>query len=514
MPIFLDEAIHLEWAREAARERSLVGITDGSRHLPVAAYALTRKAVHSGAEGDLWAARAWSGIMGAITVIMVIRLGSATEVERAAWLTGLATALCPFHLLYDRLALTDAWLTAGFTTTIVASRALFEKPTRWRAFVFGLFAGLTTLAKLIGGLAFLVPLAWMRRDFLKLRASTIGGLGISAFAGAAPALSLLALDQARVGPFSSEFLWVLNPRTGGSLDLAFTLGIAADWLRQYWTPFGFTLVVLGSLAALAIGSGWERRVTLCGISWLLAICTLVRRDDLWFPRYLLPASPLLIVAAIAGWMRLVSKVPLARTPMRLAALALALSWLAADVTLISRPDRFSQWPEDDAEQYVTGWTSGYGLRETATFLQRLSETEPVVIVRDGTASPLRESLDTLLGRHAFEIVDVPFRAGTFEPLAALTRAPVERRVFLAVEIGLPSKMVEPVLTLSGGAGAPEVFRYTKPGGLRAICVYRVDSGGSKPLAASDEREEKAAQPPIDIRRLYNQAVRAVHAARP
>jgi hypothetical protein len=469
LPIFLDEAIHLDWARRIASTGEIAGISDGSRHLPVLAYAFL--AARAPFEEHLTLARAASAMTGLVTGLAILRFARRTSGTLEAGLAFAAAAVMPFHYVYDRMALADAWLTSAFMLTIVASYRLATKPTPRSGFLFGLCAGLALAAKLIGGLAFLLPAAWLGVQRADETRSSQGGvrdavspiaITLSVIAGASPAVALLALDAPAVARFALMFFWPLSPGTGPAAQPIANAAVAASWLADYWTPPGAILIALGAILAVRGNRSDERaeveisrRLVVIGGGWIAAI--LVLSNDLWFPRYLLPATPPLILAAT----RLAR---LSHPALKPAITGLFVWFLVAairfDIIAATSPEA-TPWPEDDREQYVTGFSSGYGLRETAAWLEGTAQAEgPIVVIRDGGVTALHEGLDAWIQdpRITFESIS-PFRVD------ALGRGtPDRRRVpsFAVFEAG-------PGADLGRFAGTL-VARFEKPGGASIVLL--------------------------------------------
>jgi hypothetical protein len=167
--------------------------------------------------------------------------------------------------------------------------------------------------------------------------------------------------------------------TGGGVafaaQLARNLGEGAGWLWTWWTA---PLAILGLVgAALAMGRRDRKALLLvllaaypllafsAGLSWRM-------------PRYLLPASvPLLVLAAgtLDGLLcRVAARAPAAARERALrwltavAAVLVLLPALHLDRALWTDPPR-AAIPAPDRFQYVLGWPSGYGVRDTERLIR-------------------------------------------------------------------------------------------------------------------------------------------------
>ena len=395
LPMFLDERIHLRWAYWIAQGRRLRVPVLAGRGLSV--YMLA--GVAPGADDPLRAGRLLTVAVGLVTMIglyfLALRLGGD---RRLAYLTALFYIVCPFTLAYDRMVLTDAFLAAFTALTLLLSLRLALEPRARTGAALGAALALGVLSKTTGLVLFGVPvlvLVFLGRE----RRRALGPLFLAfALAGTVVAYPLWLFFRK-----TDELVGAIGVREN---DLSFTgnaaanFGLAVEWLWTYWTP---GLVILAALGlALGLASPPRRRAAV-----LLALLTVgptalfVALSGIWYPRYLLFTTvPLLPLAAggfvgsidlLARWGRLRrSTVPV------LAAALLAITLLPAlrfDLALWTDPIR-APFPALDRFQYVTGWPSGYGSRESVEFLraERRRLPEGLILVTPGpstTASAVR-----------------------------------------------------------------------------------------------------------------------------
>jgi hypothetical protein len=172
---------------------------------------------------------------------------------------------------------------------------------------------------------------------------------------------------------------------------AANLAEAGVWLWAFWTP---TLVVLG-LAGLAIALVRGRRegLLLAALAAFPVVAfglTLSR----WLPRYLLFGSaPFLVLAAWALCV-LVDRATKARpagfrvTALAMAVAAVLASSLRFDLALWTDPPR-APLPALEREQFVVGWTSGYGIRETERLVREELARHPEGVTVVVHANPFR-----------------------------------------------------------------------------------------------------------------------------
>jgi hypothetical protein len=155
LPVFLDEAMHLDWAFRTASTGQLVGHTDGGRYLPIWTYAV----VAARAEDPLRAARLCSVASGLAAALGLAWLGRLLGSPQAGLLAAFLYVAAPFTLLYDRMALVDSLLSALLIYALVFSVLWARTARRLWAIGLGLVAGAAGLTKLPGLLLLSLPAA-------------------------------------------------------------------------------------------------------------------------------------------------------------------------------------------------------------------------------------------------------------------------------------------------------------------------------------------------------------------
>jgi 4-amino-4-deoxy-L-arabinose transferase-like glycosyltransferase len=311
----------------------------------------------------LWANRCLSVAFGLLTLIATVAIADRLFDRRVGLVAGAFYLLCPFTLFYDRLALADACLSALFALTLLLSLRIAAEPRLRFGILAGVVMALGVYTKAPGVLLFAVPLA----------TAVVLGQGRRAWRALLTAYAVGA-------PPAAYALWrfVTTRNTADMVGIATrneqpflarsaaNLAEAAGWLWAFWTP---TLVILG-LAGLAIALVRGRReglllAALAAFPLVAFGLTLSR----WLPRYLLFGSaPFLVLGAWALCL-VVDRATTARpggfrsAALAVAAAAVLVPSLRFDLALWTNPPR-APLPALDREQFVVGWTSGYGIRDT------------------------------------------------------------------------------------------------------------------------------------------------------
>src|SRR5262249_1914496 len=152
--------------------------------------------------------------------------------DTAAVLAGVFYLFCPFTLFYDRLALTDPFVSTFGAVVLLASLRLADAPDLRRALLAVLALVLGVLAKTGGVLLFAIPGA----VFLRLRRRRPG-------LGGALAVTYTAAAAAVAYPLLRFFQTTSTVRLGVSHEdvdlvtrLVTNLRMSSGWLWAYWTP--------------------------------------------------------------------------------------------------------------------------------------------------------------------------------------------------------------------------------------------------------------------------------------
>jgi 4-amino-4-deoxy-L-arabinose transferase-like glycosyltransferase len=395
LPMFLDERIHLRWAYWIEQGRRLRLPILAGRGLSV--YLLAGVAPH--AEDPLHAGRLLTVAIGLVTLVACHHLAFRVSGDRrVADVAALFFIACPFTLLYDRMVLTDAFLAAFAAVNLLLSIALAEQPRLRTGAFLGLALALGVLSKTSGVVLFAMPVAaWalMGRD----RKRGLVPLGAAyVLAGALVAYPLWLFFR-KTDELAGAIGWRDGEASLGG-NAGVNLGLAASWLWAYWTPPLILLALIGLAAALT-RPPHARGALLLALFATGPAVVFVAISEIWYPRYLLFTTVALLPLSAWGFValadfagRLLPASSLLRATLATAGLAaVLLPALRFDHALWRDPAQ-APLPSLDRFQLVTGWPSGYGVRDSMEFLrsERSHHPEGLLLVTPGpstTASAIR-----------------------------------------------------------------------------------------------------------------------------
>jgi hypothetical protein len=364
LPIFLDETLHVRWALLLAEgERSWDATWKWGRALTIWLGALATP----WASDLLRANRLVSVALGAVTLWATFEIARRLFGPRVAVLAGLFYVLCPFTLFHDRMALTEAGLAAFSALALLCGIRVAESGSRAAAVLAGLALVGAVLVKAIGLLALPVPaLAVLVLGPVRRR---LAPLGLAYAVGLPP--SLWAFRRFAATENAQHMAELFTGGGGGfAARLAGALAEGAGWLWGWCTPPLVALALAGAALALLRR---DRRGLLLGLLSAYPLVAFSVALTWRMPRYLLPTAVPLLVLAAAALDEVASRLAerlgrrdSARVVPWLTATAAVLVLLPAlrfDRLLWTDPSR-APMPEADRFQYVLGWPSGYGVRDT------------------------------------------------------------------------------------------------------------------------------------------------------
>jgi len=463
LPIFIDESLHLFWSQRVREEPGFERPLRDGKPLQALVTSLTVP----GAEDPLWAGRLTSVFVGALGMWAAWRIGRRLFDERTGWAAALLYFACPFTFFYDRMALSDVYLSTFAALTLLASIVVVRDPTPIGGFGLGLALAGCVMSKVPGLMLFALPAAAVlllppRRPGL-WRALAVA-YAVAAVLAAYPAWYFLAhSSQVRKAAGVEEEVEVAHLL----LDNA---GDAVRWLWSYWT---WPLVIAG-LLGLALGVLRRRGPELLlAAASLVPVAVFVSFSFYWYPRYILFATiPFLVLAARV--LALLAETAAVRSPSWMLAPLLALALIPAirfDAALLEDPAT-APLPKLERFQYVDGFSSGYGTAEAVAWIRGQLAARPGETITVAAQTPGRRTL--FLGLRAYFMDEPRVEVLWIDPLAA-----PGREMLLERAREHPTYLVTSSKDEAGqrfdALGALRLARWRKPNGVLAGELYQVGS---------------------------------------
>jgi hypothetical protein len=486
LPAFIDENWHIVWADSIAEGHRLLRPWQSGKWLSVVAMAqvlpwFDKSLVEAG--------RLLTAAFGALTLLATWGLARRLYDDGTALVAGVFYVLCPFTLFYDRLALTDPVMSTFAALTLLASVQLAQAGRARDGLLAGLALAATVLTKALGVMLSFVPAAAWLALARPLR-RRIGALGL-AYAVAA---GLLAWPLWIFFGVSGAVRQAVGDSMGGPLEgLARNLWVVQDWVVGWWTLPLLLLALLGTAAAVARRQPSGLLLTAV---WTVPLALLLPTATHWYPRYLLfMAVPTLILAAralmaLAGWVAARLRPPSRLWRLSLPAVATALALIPSlqiDADLWTQPSR-APLPTIERVQFIDGWPSGYGVRETVAFLTAELERRPegiTVVMNSGSRPTTRLALNVASRREPrLHRRDLPLQDRGVVPL--LERWARERPTFLVVS-QMKGGLARPTPQAWGHLVVGRALETRKPDGGLCDQIYRL----AEPSALRGGEEERS-----------------------
>jgi 4-amino-4-deoxy-L-arabinose transferase-like glycosyltransferase len=397
LPIFTDEAIYVRWAQIAGSDANwrFISLTDGKQPLYIWFAMILVKIF----EDPLFAGRLVSVIAGFGTMVGLFFLASELFKDRKIGLLAcLIYVLFPFALVYDRLAIYDS-LVAMLIVWAMYFEVLLIKHLRLDlALILGMIMGLGMLTKTSNNFAFiLLPFSLLlinlknypnKEDKLK-RIGYWCVLALVSVIIAQAMYSILRLTPFYhiIGQKNIAFVyplteWITKP-------FAFLFGNLrglGGWLLSYMTaPF-----LILSFSAFLIEKKYLREKLFLLVWFLAPFMALAFFGKVIYPRFILfMTMPLLVLGAYTLFMAFKT---LQKTWQKVLIAIVFLMLFIMNSFLILTDFENSRIPEADKEQFITGWPSGVGVRETVEFLDNKSKDQKIFVGTEGTFGLMPYSL--------------------------------------------------------------------------------------------------------------------------
>lgn len=389
LPIFVDEALYLRWAQIAWHDASwrFISLTDGKQPLYIWFVIPFMKFISD----PLVAGRTASVIAGLASVLGMGYLGWLVKDKRLGFFAMLLTVFSPYLFFYARFGVMESLLTASGIVVICLSILLARYNRLDLALILGMTTGAALLVKSSAMFfALVTPIPYLftltsRTIFSKKTVKYLLLLGI------AWGVACVIYNVQRLSP------WMHMIGEKNSFFIVSYSEIFAD-PKRLWNNFldiwrwqgAYTTwpLIATALAGLIILAKSSVRTALTALAWFLVpVIGTVAVARLFAPRYIVFATPYLLLLAAYFLSRLKGKTVIILTPLLLLLPAYLILRLHLD------PIHFPYTSVD--EGYVNGWSAGNGTRQVADWaVARIKETgKPMTIFTEGTFGILPHGLE-------------------------------------------------------------------------------------------------------------------------
>ncbi len=425
-PIFNDEGIYIRWAKVAWHDASwrFISLTDGKQPLQTWGTIPFLKLFPDNA---LLAGRLFSVVTGLVGLIGIFVLLFYLFDKKTAFIGSLLYIFTPYFLFYDRMAMVDSGVNAGFIWILFLSILLVRTVRLDIALIFGLVAGLSLLAKssvrIFLGLSALAPIFFVdknwRKNFLKyinfyfLFLIVVG-------------LSTAIYNVQRLSPF---FHFVAEKNKTFVMTFGeFLKNPFANFFNNIKSIPGYVFSELGWIIVIFSVFGLvrlfkkDKKLTIYLILWLtISYLAISFVSKIIFPRYLIFLGTILVIFASYFFSTLKKREFL------LPSLIILLIINGYFIYTILFNFTKIPFPEVDRGQYIDGITAGWGIKDIVDYARMRAKTKQVMVLAEGDFGMTGDVMDVFLKKD-----DKIFIKGYW---------PLEQKDLLANQKELDSKVV-------------------------------------------------------------------------
>jgi hypothetical protein len=479
-PMFADEGLHIWRAIVVTREGLFAEILRLGKFLTIWIMSIF---VPFSSDHLLWMGRFISVVFGALGLVGCYLLGKRLFNHRVGLMVALLYLVVPYTFFYDRMAHVDGPLTVLAVYVTYFSLRFAQRPTLISSVILGFTLMLLVITKLNGFVLGMIPLLVLitahhfqnLRSFPWSRFVLVYGIASLGFIPLFLNFNThwdRAWDRMQVSRPASNTLpfwltWLSNIE-----DIFYFLGQNLSWIV-------FCLVCLGAVMALI--HRHKNDWLLWGSAALtLVVFVVVPKADGWYPRYLLPAVPflLLIAAQTIDWglnklQQYLSDTSTQMWSYGLGVLLMVIIILPAlwfDYRHLANPPQ-TPFVEIDRWQYISGAYAGYALDQSADFIrQQLPPAGQIVVVYDNHPGSIYDVLQSYLYGEHNRIIHVILNFAAEDPDQMAQKLQAESKPVFLILSDPPTD--ERTINPDTWPYIERVARFERPGGQTAINIYR------------------------------------------
>jgi 4-amino-4-deoxy-L-arabinose transferase-like glycosyltransferase len=474
LPMFVDEASHLSWALQMGQTGLLSEAGDSGKFLIIWLMGLV---LPSFGDHVLWLGRFISVGFGLLGLVGGYSLGRRLFDHRVGLIGAGLYLVAPYTFFYTRMALVDGPLTTLVIYLVLVSLRFAQRPNLKYSLGVGVLLMLVILTKLNGFVQGVLPLLVMISCLPRLKWSVAWKWLLVAYS-----LAALGFIPSLMN-FSSH--WGLTWAKFGVTEPGQSLGWnwlpnasnMLQFLAQNLSLPVFTLVCVG---VVLVFIRRQRQVWLmvgcAGVT--LALFVFTPKPWTWFPRYLLPAVPFLLLIAgqfislAINWF----KPYLTRLTWRyvvLTALVLGTTGPALwfDYWLLADPAQ-APFVEIDQRQFISGTSAGYGLLEASRYLRsQLSSTKYIVVVYAQRPTALALVTQVYLHDQRERMAHLTIDFATADPDLLAQRLQTQSAPVFIIAPD-PSDTTGARIDLDTWPYIQRVAHFDRPGGSTGVNIYQ------------------------------------------
>lgn len=394
-PIFTDEGIYINWAKIAKTDATwrFISLTDGRQPLQTW---ITIFFLKFFSNNTLLAGRLFAVTGGFVALTGLFSLTFYLFNKKAAYWSSFLYLLTPYFLFYDRIALVDSFVNAGFIWILFLSIYLARNLRLDTALILGFISGIFSLSKssvrLFIGLSILAPILFVEKNMVKFfrKLQSFGFLYVIFLT-----ISFVIYNVQRLSPYL-HFVEVKNKTFVMTFQeflqnpfFVFFQNIKSIPLYVFWES-GFILPIVGILGLILLFKK-DRKLAIYLSMWILIPFFVISFfAKVVFPRYLNFFSTSFLILASYFLSTLKKK-----TILNYLVIILMTSFLIFDIPILFAQNSIP-FPEIDRGQYIEGSSAGYGVKEIIEYARNVSKEKPVILIAEGNFGVVGDMLNSSL----------------------------------------------------------------------------------------------------------------------
>ena len=412
IPVFGDEAIYIRWAQIIKSEETLRFIpqTDGKQPLFMWFNALSLKFIADPlVSGRIISVLAGFGITLLLffTVATILNFQSSEKnifkfIQKSisiyfypAIFTSLVYCLLPFAFFFDRLALADTLLSFFGLTSLLFSLLLSKYPRLDLSLILGAILGLAWLTK--SPAIYFIVLSIGTFIILKKKTTIYDLISTIYLPLISSIIAFIIYNILRLGPQfnmiysrNRDYVWSLGEIIKHPLDpLKPHLSDTITLYHQYISWPILILALLGIITYFYQKNKFKKEYLILISWWLLPLIATATIAKVFTARYILFTIPSLIIILALSIFYLFSQIKSS-----LIKIILLISIFVLNINFICKIsiDPIHQNLPSTETGYLSDWTSGWGINQSAIYLKEQSKKANVIVGTEGNFGTLPDGL--------------------------------------------------------------------------------------------------------------------------
>lgn len=394
-PIFTDEGIYIHWAKIAWKDAAwrFISLTDGKQPLHTWGMIPFLKLFP---DNLLLGGRLFSVLTGFVSLTGLFLFLSYVFSKRTGYIGAIFYIFTPMFMFYDRMALADSAVNAGFIWILFGTVLLIQTLRLDVALLLGMVSGFALLAKsstqMFMGLGIFAPILLKVKKQKRFVKNTANYFVLYLVA---MAIAFVIYNVQRLTPYlhyvaekNNTFVMTFQEFSKNPSAVLFSnIPIIPVYVAS---EMAYVLAFIGLAGFYFMYKRHKRMAMYLAIWIILPFIAIAALAKVIFPRYIMFFATLLTIPAAV----LMSEVKDKRVPIVLGAVYVAS--IAYFNYTIWFDNKNIPFPPVDRGQYVESFNAGWGIKDMITFSREKAKDRPVILVAEGNFGVIADMLESSL----------------------------------------------------------------------------------------------------------------------